>query len=164
MIQSHSFDYDFSADDFQICYSSPNVSGELQTHLFNSQFGASRRTHRPSTQGRVWVSKLACYCFMDAGKRNKTCFRDEGPSLLLRAQQAAWAPACWHQSALHPSPATVKQRPRGMTAAVNYVTGKGHWAWVTCCLIASSEQACSLSWKESLKVTCCKNQPEKWPR
>lgn len=73
-IQIHSFDYDFSADKSII--SSPNVSGELQTHLFNSLFGVSRRNHRSSTRGSrrgwFWASKLAYYCFMVSGERNKT--------------------------------------------------------------------------------------------
>lgn len=57
--------------------SSPNVSGELQTHLFNSlffpglidpQLGVWLRLISPHFQ----LSELAYYCCKDAGERNKT--------------------------------------------------------------------------------------------
>lgn len=91
MIQIDSFDYDFSVLISKFLISTPNVSGELQTHLFNSLFVFP---HRPSPWGLVEVDftpfSMQCsvyHCYMGAGGRNKTLFSNKGPYCSQHSKQ-----------------------------------------------------------------------------
>lgn len=151
--------------------SSPNVSGDLQTNLFNSLFGVSRRTHtyRPSTRGSgevdftLLLSQWLGLSLFYGCRQKKRDLVQRQRSLISTADSMSF-------SMLIPVPAPqVLQECNGgpddmPVHTLDCMTGKGHWALGTCCFMTSGEQACSLSCKESLRIAHCNPEPEKWPR